>query len=253
MLEKLWKAYKIDGDSHAREQIIQECLPLVKAHANRLNMYVSSSHDVEDLISAGIIGLIDAIEKFDPSKGAALKTYASYRIRGAILDEIRSLDWVPRSVREKAQKLERAYAALEQQTMTPPTEEDVAEYLDVSVAVLQQMLADISSTAMLMLEDLCTSKEDEETIRYYIADPNNTSPLDKITYEETRDMLAKAIDSLPEQERLTLSLYYFDELTMKEVGTILNVSESRVCQVHSSAILRLRNRLRYLESGFSER
>ena len=246
MLEKLWRAYKRDKDPLAREKIIRECMPLVKAHANRLNMYASSSHDVEDLISAGIIGLIDAIEKFNPGKGATLKTYASYRVRGAILDEIRSLDWVPRSVREKAQRLEKAFAVLEQQNVGTPTEAEVADYLGVKVSLVHQMLNDVSSTSMLMLEDLCTNKEEEDSIRYYIADPSNTSPLDKITYEESRDRLAQAIESLPEQERIALTLYYFEELTMKEVGMVLNVSESRVCQVHSSAILRLRARLKHL-------
>jgi len=247
-LEKLWKAYKFDGDQNAKDEIIKECIPLVKASANRLATYASASHDVEDLVSAGIIGLLDAVEKYNPTKGASLKTYAGWRIRGAILDEIRTLDWVPRSVREKAKKLERTYAKLEQNMLRTPSESEIAKELGISLNEFHKMLSEVSCTAMLMLNEICKDREDEDAIRNYIEDPKSANPIDKLTHEETKSILADAIGSLPEQERLTITLYYYEELTMKEVGSILSVSESRICQIHSSAIIRLRTRLQKFQS-----
>jgi RNA polymerase sigma factor for flagellar operon FliA len=246
-MEKLWMAYKFDGDMQAKEALICECLPLVKSMARRLYMYASPSHDVDDLASAGVMGLLDAIEKFNPTKGASFKTYAGYRIRGAILDEIRALDWVPRSVREKASELEAVYTQLEQQLGEPPTESAIAKEMRISLNELHTMLAEVSCTSMLTLEELCQDKEDETTIRDYIADPNAVSADDKLTYEETRDLLAKAVDALPEQEKLVITLYYQHELTMKEAGQALAVSESRICQIHSSAIIRLRAHMKRLQ------
>ena len=239
-MEKLWRAYKFDSDMQAKEKLVRECLPLVRSTARRLHMYASSSHDVDDLASAGIMGLLDAVEKFNPAKGAAFKTYAGYRIRGAILDEIRALDWVPRSVREKASELEAVYTRLEQQMGEPPGEVAVAKEMGIEIGELHAMLTNISCTSMLTLEDLCQDKDDEATIRDYIADPHAIDVDEKLTYDETRHLLATSIDALPKQEKLVITLYYQNELTMKEVGQILDVSESRICQIHSSAVIRLR-------------
>ncbi len=247
-LEKLWKAYKFDGDQNARDEIITQCISLVKASARRLATYASPSHDVEDLVSAGIFGLLDAVEKYNPTKGASFKTYAGWRIRGAILDEIRALDWVPRSVREKAKKLERTYAKLEQKMLRAPSESEIAEELGVSLNELHKMLSEVSCTAMLMLDEICQDRDDEDAVRNYIEDPTSANPIDKLTHEETKRILADAIGALPEQENLTITLYYYEELTMKEVGKILSVSESRICQIHSSAIIRLRSRLKNFQS-----
>jgi len=250
-LEKLWKAYKFDGDQNARDEIIKECVPLVRASANRLATFAAPSHDAEDLVSAGIIGLLDAMEKFDPTKGASFKTYAGWRIRGAILDEVRALDWVPRSVREKAKKLERVYFELEQSMLRPPSEEEIAGELGISLNELHKTLSEVSCTAMLMLDEICQDKENEDSVRHYIEDPRATSAIDKLVHEETKHILAEAIDSLPEQEKLTITLYYYEELTMKEVGKVLKVSESRICQIHSSAIIRLRSRLKDMQSSLA--
>jgi len=247
-MEKLWMAYKLNGDMQAKEDLVRECLPLVKSMARRMYMYASPSHDVDDLASAGVMGLLDAIEKFNPTKGAAFKTYAGYRIRGAILDEIRALDWVPRSVREKASELEAAYARLEQKLGEPPTEAAVAKEMGIRLSELHAMLADVSCTSMLTLEELCQDKDDETSVRDYIADPNAVDINEKLTYEETRALLAKAIDVLPDQEKKVVTLYYQHELTMKEVGHVLEVSESRVCQIHSSAIIRLRAHVKRLQA-----
>ena len=168
-------------------------------------MYASPSHDIDDLASAGIMGLLDAIEKFDPTKGASFKTYAGYRIRGAILDEIRALDWVPRSVREKSSGLEAVYRRLEQQMGEAPTEANLAEEMGIPIDELHQILIDVSCTSMLLLEEICQDKENEDAIREYIADPNAISVDEKLAYEETRDLLASAIDALPEQEKLVVT------------------------------------------------
>jgi RNA polymerase sigma factor for flagellar operon FliA len=248
-MEKLWRAYKFDGDLRAKEELIRQCLPLVKSTAQRLYMYASPSHDMDDLASAGVMGLLDAIEKFNPAKGASFKTYAGYRVRGAILDEIRALDWVPRSVRDKASELEEAYSRLEQRTGEPPTETAIAEEMGISIDELQIRLTEVSTTSMLALEELCQDKEDEDALRDYIADPNGVSFDERLIYEETRDLLASAIDALSKQEKLVVTLYYYEEITMKEVGQVLGVSESRVCQIHSSAILRLRNSMRKLQES----
>ena len=248
-MEKLWRAYQFDKDSQAKEELIHQCLPLVKSTAQRMYMYASPSHDIDDLASAGIMGLLDAIEKFDPTKGASFKTYAGYRIRGAILDEIRALDWVPRSVREKSSGLEAVYRRLEQQMGEAPTEANLAEEMGIPIDELHQILIDVSCTSMLLLEEICQDKENEDAIREYIADPNAISVDEKLAYEETRDLLASAIDALPEQEKLVVTLYYYEELTMKEVGQVLGVSESRVCQIHSSAVLRLRGSIKRLQES----
>lgn len=247
MLEELWGAYKLSGDRKAKDEIIRRCLPMIRAIAQRLSIYASPSHDLDDLVSAGIVGLLDAIEKFNPSKGASFKTYATYRIKGAILDEVRALDWVPRSTREKAQKLEKAYSELEQRLMKPPSEEEVADYMGISVEELRKMLLDVSGMALLTLEDILLDREEEGAIRDFVADPKAANPEDQIAFEEAKRILAQAIESLPKQEKIVLSLYYYEEMTMKEIGKVLGVSESRVSQIHSSAILRLRGKLRRLK------
>ncbi|MCZ6679168.1 MAG: FliA/WhiG family RNA polymerase sigma factor [Candidatus Poribacteria bacterium] len=248
-MEKLWRAYKFDSNLQAKEELVNQCLPLVKSTAYRMYMYASPSHDIDDLASAGIMGLLDAIDKFNPTKGAAFKTYAGYRIRGAILDEIRALDWVPRSVREKASELEAVYARLEQKMGYAPAQVDVAKEMGIPVDELHTMLTDVSCTSMLALEELCQDKNDEAAIRDTIADPNAVNVDEKLTYEETKDLLATAIDALPKQEKLVVTLYYHEELTMKEVGRVLDVSESRICQIHSSAILRLRAHIKKLREN----
>lgn len=250
-LEKLWKAYKFDGDQNSRDEIIRECIPLVKGSANRLATFASPSHDKEDLVSAGIIGLLDAIEKYNPTKGASFKTYAGWRIRGAILDEVRALDWVPRSVREKAKKLEKVYYELEQNMLRPPSEEEIAGNLGISLNELHKTLSEVSCTAMLMLDEICQDKENEDSVRNCIKDPKSASPIDKLVHGETKRILGEAINALPEQEKMTITLYYYEELTMKEVGKVLNVSESRICQIHSSAIIRLRSRLKDLQTSLA--
>ena len=238
--EELWRAYKFDDNSDAKEQLIDQCLPLIKSIAYQSSVYASPSYDLDDLISIGIMGMLDAIDRFDPTKGATFKTFASHRIRGAVLDEIRALDWVPRSVRQKATQLESAYRRLEQQHGRAPDEFEVATEMGMTIDEVHQALTDVSCTAIITLNDLTTDEDEQDAIQEFVADPSNIDAADQLIYDETKDLLAEAIDSLPERDRLILSLYYNEELTMKEIALVLDVNESRVSQLHSSAILRLR-------------
>mgnify|MGYP001160960864 FL=1 len=240
-MDQLWSAYKFGGDEQAREKLITEFVPIVNSIARRLEIYASSSYDIGDLVSVGVMGLLDAIEKFQPGKGAVFKTYAWHRIRGSILDEIRALDWVPRSIREKASQLEKAYENVRQRTGRPAEELEVAEELDLAVPQLQEMLSEVGCTSMLTIEDLVVDHEDEEKVNDWLADPYAVDVQEQLELQETKEILAGAIDQLPEKEKLVVSLYYNEEATMQEISMILDLSLGRISQLHSSAILRLRN------------
>ncbi|MBN1636958.1 MAG: FliA/WhiG family RNA polymerase sigma factor [Deltaproteobacteria bacterium] len=228
-----------------RAQVITEFSPLIKYIASRIAMRLPPHIDIHDLINAGVIGLIDAIEKFDASKQIQFKTYAEFRIRGAILDELRAMDWVPRSVRQKARKVEDAYARLECALGRPASDEEVARELDVDLDSFYKLLSDTASVSLLSLDDLGEEDSDpsRKNLLEYIMQDEKDLPSHKINLSEVRDMVARAIGSLPEKERMVISLYYYDELTMKEIGHVLKFTESRVSQIHTKAILRLRSKM----------
>jgi len=236
----LWQAYMEGGDPQAREALILAHLPLVKATVRRMVTSLASHAELDDLESAGLFGLIDAVEKFNPSMGKEFAVYASFRIRGAILDELRALDWVPRSLRDKSRQLEFAYSELEQRLGRSPTDEELAESLKLTLPKLHTLMGEVSGLLCLSLEELLTSEEENLYIAPISEGSTSESPLDSTAWEELRDLLATAIELLTEQERIVISLYYFEELTLKEIGQVLSISESRVCQVHARAILRLR-------------
>lgn len=240
MLEKLWKRYKYEKDSHAREEIIMKCLPLVKSLAQRLSVYSSTCCDTEDLVSAGIIGLIDALEKYDPNEETSFRTYAKCRIRGAMLDEIRNLKWAPRSIQEKTRALKNAYNELEQKLSRTPNEYELADAMDMSIEQFRKMMIQIGPSAIFLCSTKFNEEEEcEEYLENHFEDLEYTSPDEQVIFQETSSILAAAIKSLPEKEALVISLYYFDELTMKEIGQILSLTESRICQIHSKALLKL--------------
>jgi len=228
-----------------RAQVINEFSPLIKYIASRIAMRLPPHIDIHDLINAGVIGLIDAIEKFDASKQIKFKTYAEFRIRGAILDELRAMDWVPRSVRQKARKVEDAYSRLECALGRPASDEEVARELDVDLDSFYKLLSDTASVSLLSLDDLGEDDTDpsRKNLLEYIMQDEKDWPSHKINLSEVRDMVARAIGSLPEKERMVISLYYYDELTMKEIGHVLKFTESRVSQIHTKAILRLRSKM----------
>ena len=239
MLAELWQEYKDEGNISAREELMLKCLPMVKSLAQRFAVYLPPCCDTDDLISVGIIGLLDALEKYDPIMQASFTTYAKYRVRGAILDEIRNLKWPPRSVQEKMQNLKRAYARLEHSLSRSPTEEEMADALGMSLHQFHRTLVQIGPSTLMMLSQNHPGNEDIDYPEMIIEDPNAIDPTDQLTSDEARAILANAIESLPEREAIVITLYYYEEMTMREVGKILSLTESRICQIHSSALLHL--------------
>jgi len=239
----LWEAYMEGGDPKAREELILSHLPLVKATVRRMVPSLASHAELDDLESAGLFGLIDAVEKFNPSMGKEFSVYASFRIRGAILDELRALDWVPRSLREKARQLEATYTHLEQTLGRTPTDEELAASMHLSLSKLHALMGEVSGLLCLSLEELLTSEEENLYLSPISEGSTPESPMESTAWDELRNLLARAMDSLTEQEKTVISLYYYEELTLKEIGQVLSISESRVCQIHARAILRLRGAL----------
>lgn len=232
-------------DIEQRNDLILEYLPLVKFIANRIAGRLPNHIEVDDLINSGIIGLIDALKKFDASLKIKFKTYAEFRIKGAILDELRALDWVPRSTRQKASKLERAYAAVEQRVGRSASDSEMMEHLGISAPDFDQLIREARGVALISLDELRGDGDEnyERNLLEYLADPENLSPAESLNLDQIYRIVAETIDQLPEKERLVISLYYYEELTMKEIGEIMNITESRVSQIHTKAILRLRGRL----------
>ena len=244
----------VKTDSHGkedftkRERLIVEYAPLVKYIANRIAMRLPPHIEVSDLINAGIIGLIDAIEKFDPDKEVKFKTYAEIRIRGAILDELRSMDWIPRSIRKVINKLVNAYHELEQQLGRPAKDEEIAELLGLQMEEFYKLLKHSAGAPLISLDVMVDHDDKRRDILSCLVDPKTTDAFGVLGLNELKDRVAGAIDDLPEKEKQVVSLYYYDELTMKEIGEVLDLTESRVSQIHTKAILRLRVRITNLKN-----
>lgn len=242
----LWEKYKKYKEFDAREKLIMEYISLVKYVTGRMAISLPPSIQQDDLLSYGIFGLIDAIEKFDLERNVKFETYAIARIRGAILDGLRSMDWVPYSVRHKAKELEKTYASLENSLGRSATDDEVCEALQITKEQLNQLIIETSITSFLSLDDIWNSDQDNSTntkVVDTIEDKNALDPVNNVVFEEKKQLLAEAINKLPERERMVIALYYYDGLTLKEIGRVLGVSESRVSQMHTKAILRLRGRL----------
>ncbi|HSF30931.1 MAG TPA: FliA/WhiG family RNA polymerase sigma factor [Candidatus Tectomicrobia bacterium] len=234
-----------------RDQLIIQYLPWVKFIALRMAAKLPTHVQAEDLISAGIIGLIDALDKFNPAREVQFKTYAQIRIQGAMKDELRALDWASRSMRQKVKRLEHAYAILEQELGRPPSSEEVAGSLGIEMDTFEEMLDDVKGTSLVSLEDLGQgpASEDKSSLLEALLTRQDQDPLEMLNLQNLKKALTLTIAELPEKERLVLSLYYFEELTMKEVGKVLNLTESRISQLHTQAVLRLRGKLKaYLAS-----
>ncbi len=238
----LWERFKATGDERARESLIVHYSPLVKFVAGRVGVGLPRSVDPGDLVSYGIFGLIDAIDKFDLERGFKFETYAINRIKGAILDELRALDWVPRSVRARAREIERGMAELEHRLQRTVSDDELANHLSMAVDDLQDALAEMSNLGLVAL-DAVFNPDSPGSLRDMVVDPNGASPEAAFQREETRRILADAINRLPDRERLVLTLYYYEGLTLAEIGDVLGVTESRVCQIHAKSVMSLRNRL----------
>jgi RNA polymerase sigma factor FliA len=245
-LRDLWRRYKDDRDEKARERLVLAYAPLVKYVAGRMSSGLPSHVEESDLISYGLLGLISAIERFEPEREIKFETFAITRIKGSIIDELRSLDWVPRSVRTKAREIERMNAKLEHQLHRAPTDKEMAEGLEVTVEEFQESLVRISNSSVVALDELWTvsdSSGDQVSLLDTIQDPQAADPATEMDTTEMKDRLADAIARLPEREKLVVALYYYENLTLREIGEVLGVTESRVSQLHTKAVLRLKSRL----------
>ncbi|MCH8070627.1 MAG: FliA/WhiG family RNA polymerase sigma factor [Proteobacteria bacterium] len=230
------------------EQIVKEYSPMIKYVANRIALRLPPHIEVDDLISVGAIGLMDAIEKYDPSRGAKFKTYAEFRVRGSILDELRSLDWVPRSVRQKASNLDAVSSKLQSKLGRLPEDEEIAKEMGVTLEEFFKTLNETRNMPLLSLEDLGIARDsgDKQSLLDTLEGRGDVDPQTQMRLTELKNLIAAAIDSLPEKERLMVSLYYYEELTMKEIGEVLGITESRISQIHSKAVYRLRTKLKSL-------
>ena len=247
-MKGLVKRYKQETqgvDGKLRDQLIMDYAPLIRFVAQRIAARLPSNIDIDDLISAGVIGLMDAIEKYDPSRDNKFKTYAEFRIRGAILDELRSQDWVPRSVRDKAKKIERAYAELEQRHGRAVSDEEVSESLGMDLDGYYGMVAKVKSVTLLSIDEISgPSSHDRKSLLECLENSSAKNPFTALKSKGVRELLVKNISELPEKQKLVLSLYYYEDLNLKEIGKILEVTESRVSQLHTQAVTKLRTKLK---------
>jgi RNA polymerase sigma factor for flagellar operon FliA len=245
-LRDLWRRYKEENDQPARERLVVAYSPMVKFVAGRLGAGLPSHVDDADLISYGLLGLIGAIERFEPERGIKFETFAMTRIRGAIIDELRSLDWVPRSVRARAREIEAAQNKLEHELQRSPTEAELAEQLNISEEMLQSSLLEIANSSVYALDELWSVSDasgDQVSLLDTISDPRADDPQESLASTEIKDRLTEAIASLPEREQLVVALYYYEGLTLREIGEVLGVTESRVSQLHTKAVMRLKSAL----------
>ena len=240
---ELWRTFKASQDPEAREALILNYSPLVKFVAGRVGVGLPKNVEQSDLISYGIFGLIDAIDKFDLDRGFKFETYAISRVRGAILDELRALDWVPRSVRARAREIERSLAELEHRVKRSVSDEELADHMNVEVEDLQDHLAEISKLGLVALDELLSPERGSSAVGDMLPDPRGTNPEAAFQIEEMKRVLADIIGRLPERERLVVTLYYYEGLTLAEIGQVLSVTEFRVCQIHTKAVMSLRNRM----------
>ncbi|MBT7522363.1 MAG: FliA/WhiG family RNA polymerase sigma factor [Nitrospina sp.] len=229
-----------------REEVIKRYSPMIKYVANRIAMRLPPHIEVDDLISVGVLGLMDAISKYDSTRGAKFKTYAEFRVRGAILDELRSLDWVPRSIRQKASQVDKVVQELQAKLSRSPEDEEVAKEMGLNLDQFHDTLNETKSMPVFSLEDLGLAKDsgEQQSLLDCLAGKADADPQTQIRLVELKEIIAKAIEGLPEKERLMVSLYYYEELTMKEIGAVLEITESRVSQIHSKAVYRLRTKLK---------
>lgn len=244
-MDPLWSKYKAAHDPKIKEQIILKYANLVKFVAGRLMITLPPSVEVGDLESAGIIGLIDAIDRFDPQYGVKFESYAIPRIKGSMLDELRKLDWIPRSIRSKTRELEKVIAELEHEKGRPALDEEISQRLNISLEDYFNLLKEVSSVSLLSLDSaIFTDEGNKGELHNVIEDKEEAEPDEAINRDELKELIIRAIDDLPETERLVIALYYYEELTLKEIGQVLQLSESRISQIHTKTILSLRGKFR---------
>jgi RNA polymerase sigma factor for flagellar operon FliA len=251
--EELWSSYKKCRDPLIRESFIKQYAPLVKYVAGKVAATMPHSVDFDDLVGFGVFGLIDAIDKFDPDKHVKFKTYAVTRIRGAIFDELRSIDWVPRSVRQKSKEIEEAIVETEAKLGRPASDAEIASSMGLTEAEFAKTMLKVSSTSILSLSDVWYTADDSDKVSIgdSIESPTSLNPDAIIEREEIKRVIIQSIQELPEKEKKVLVLYYYEDLTLKEIGKVLEVTESRISQLHTKAIMRLRAKLTNVRKGIT--
>jgi len=243
-LDVLWKEWRENKSVRAKDLILGEYARLIKQTALRVAIGLPGHVDVGDLIGSGAFGLIRAVESYDPAREVKFETYAAHKIRGAILDELRSMDWVPRSVRQKGRELQKTYASLSLRFGRMPYDDEVAEHLNLSIPEFEELLNEVAPLTVLSLDEQESMSGDGPSLSEMIRDPQAVDALEALDERQRRAILRDAIASLPEKERLVVSLYHYEELNFKEIGSVMSITESRVCQIHSKAMLKLRSRMR---------
>ena len=245
-LTDLWTQYIEQGSRQAKDKILAEYTSLVKYTAQRIALNLPKSVELDDLIGSGVFGLIKAVETFDPGLGFKFETYATHKISGAILDELRAMDWVPRSVRQKSRTVQQAYAKLEQRLGRIPYDDEVANELGLSMSEFEELLSEVATTTVISLDESLPDRGgDSKSLSLIdtIEDSSGTNPLKELGQQEVKRILKETISDLPEKEKLVVALYHYEELTLREIGEVLGITESRVSQIHSKCMLKLRGRL----------
>lgn len=237
MVNVVWEKYQETNDPDLREQLILEYAHIVKYVAGRLGVYLGQHMEFDDLVSYGILGLIDAVDKFDILKGVKFETYASVRIRGAIIDSLRDIDWIPRSLRQKSKKFDQVYAQLESELGREPTDHELANTLGITPEEARSLIGESVVMTLVSLDDYLEQNDDLKT------EINKDTPEDYFSKQELRQTLINAIENLTDRERLVVTLHYFEELTLREISKILKVTDSRVSQIHNKALLKMRSKL----------
>lgn len=239
-----WIKWREEGNLEMERELLIEYLPLVDHVANRMSIGLPSMVDRDDLVSYGRMGLLDALQKFDYNRGLKFETYAMWRIKGAMIDGLRQFDWIPRSVRDKAKKIEEAYSKLEQEHLRSVTDQEICDYLGMGKEELTRVFQEISATSIVSLDEPIYDDEDQKNLRHsLIVDECADDPVDKLEETNLKEVLAKAIDRLPEKERMVVSLCYHEDLSLTEIAEVMGLSTSRISQLHSKAIYRLRGAL----------
>jgi RNA polymerase sigma factor for flagellar operon FliA len=245
-LEPLWTDYREHGNLAARDKLLAEYTPLVRYTAQRMSVNLPKNVQLGDLIGAGVMGLIKAVESFEPAREIKFETYAIHKIRGAILDDLREQDWVPRSIRQKSRMVKNAYVELEKEIGRTPYDSEVAEHLKLKPDEFEELLSEVAPTTIVSLNEIITNNYGESTDMSLIdnlEDKDAENPLERLSIEDIKATLAKALLELPENERQVIALYHYEEMTLKEIGIAMNLTEGRVSQIHSKAMLKLRAKL----------
>ena len=250
--QELWRRYHKQADTVSENALIEKYLPLVSSIAARLAMTLPEHVDQDDLYSAGLVGLLQALRNYDPTCGASFETYARTRVRGSMLDELRKMDWVPRTVHAKARKIQAVMAQLEQKLGQIPTEAQMARALDISLTEYGKLLNEIRPAAFVCL-DTVSSEDDSGNLYEVVPNSADESPLEQISQRELKQVIFERLKHLPEMQRKVLALYYGEELHLREIAEVVGLTESRICQIHAQAILSVRAYIQRFEAGLARR